>query len=70
MRNLTPFDYVAMFIVIALIAFLARVVYLQSHYSEPCEQICAPSGSVVDAFIFDSNVSCICDLTKERVEVP
>jgi len=70
MRHWDPIDYFGWTFLLLISLLVGRIAYVQVANRPMCHAICAPQNAAVDAEIFGSDVSCICDLTKERIEIP
>lgn len=65
-----PVDYIFAFGVSLILYIFAHLSIMSYIHSDHCEEICYPQNYAVSARLFTTEVSCICDLTKERIEIP
>lgn len=68
--KLAPADYVGIFLCLLVAYIFTHMIYVSYAYRVPCQEICYPQSSGVGMTLFTTELSCICDLTKERIEIP
>lgn len=70
MYKLAPVDYFLAALIALFLYMMGHVLIADYMYNDHCQAICAPQNYDVSARLFTTEVSCICDLTKQRIEVP
>lgn len=68
--KLAPADYVCIFLGLLIAYIFTHMIYASVQYGDVCKEVCHPSTSEVGMPFFTNEAVCICDLTKERIEIP